>query len=495
MAFAIALIVLIAGSVLFHILSPWYLTPLASNWSMVDFTIDVTFWVTGTVFVAVNSFMAYCIIKFRYREDRRAEYQPENKKLELWLTGITSVGVAAMLGPGLWVWSEFVTVPDNADEIEAIGQQWHWSFRLPGEDGKFGAVDAALITDANPFGMDPEDPQGRDDRLIESNRLHLPVGRPVKINLRSKDVLHNFTVPQFRVKMDLVPGLVSYLWLTPTRIGEFEILCEELCGIGHFAMRGEVIVDGQEDYDAWYDAQPTYAEVAARPQGNPAVGQALYALCSACHGPQGEGNAVLNSPKIAGMDSWYLERQLAYYKSGARGTHPEDIYGQQMAPMMATLAGPQAIADVVAHIGTFPDIPAEAPSIEGNAERGERFWATCGACHGAAGQGIKALNAPRLAGMTDWYLARQLEHFKAGVRGHQPGDLYGGQMAVMAAILKDEDAINDVVAYINRLEVGDSALSAVGHDHAGHDVQAGLEGMVVHPMAHAEHADHHGAED
>ena len=494
MAFAIALFVLIAGSVLFHILSPWYLTPLASNWDMVDFTIDVTFWVTGIVFVAVNSFMAYCIIKFRYRKDRRSEYQPENHKLELWLTGITSVGVAAMLGPGLWVWAEFVTVPDNADEIEAIGQQWHWSFRLPGDDGKFGAVDASLITDANPFGMDPEDPQGLDDRLIESNRLHLPIGRPVKINLRSKDVLHNFTVPQFRVKMDLVPGLVSYLWLTPIRIGEFEILCEELCGIGHFAMRGAVIVDSQEDYDLWHAAQPTYAEIAARPQGDPVAGAGLYALCAACHGPQGEGSAVLNSPKVAGMGSWYLERQLAYYKSGARGTHPEDIYGRQMAPMMATLAGPQAIADVAAYIGTFPDVPAE-PTISGDAERGERFWITCGACHGAAGQGIKALNAPRLAGMTDWYMARQLEHFKSGVRGHQPGDLYGSQMAVMAAILKDDDAINDVLAYINTLDAAEApALLARGGGHGGHEGHGMHEGHNMH-AGQAGHEVHEGQDD
>ena len=238
MAFAIALIVLIIGSVLFHVLSPWYLTELASNWSRIDLTIDITFWVTGFVFVVVNSFMAYCIIKFRYSERKRAAYQPENKKLEIWLTAVTAIGVAAMLAPGLIVWADFVTVPEDAHEVEVVGQQWHWSYRLPGDDNKFGDVQARFVTDDNPFGMDPEDPHGQDDRLIESNKLHLPLGQPVKVNLRSKDVLHNFTVTQFRVKMDLVPGLVSYLWLTPTRTGEFEVLCEELCGIGHFAMRG-----------------------------------------------------------------------------------------------------------------------------------------------------------------------------------------------------------------------------------------------------------------
>jgi len=140
MVFAIALIVLIVGSVLFHVLSPWYLTPLASNWSTIDFTIDVTFWVTGFVFVAVNAFMAYCIIRFRYNKNKRSAYQPENKKLEIWLTVVTAIGVAAMLAPGLIVWADFVTVPEDAHEVEAVGQQWHWSYRLPGDDGKFGNV-------------------------------------------------------------------------------------------------------------------------------------------------------------------------------------------------------------------------------------------------------------------------------------------------------------------------------------------------------------------
>lgn len=461
MVFAIALIVLIVGSVLFHVLSPWYLTPLASNWSTIDFTIDVTFWVTGFVFVVVNAFMAYCIIRFRYNKQRRAAYQPENKKLELWLTGITAVGVAAMLAPGLIVWADFVTVPEDAHEVEAVGQQWHWSYRLPGDDGKFGNVEATFISDDNPFGMDSEDPHGQDDRLIESNKLHLPINEPVKFNLRAKDVLHNFTVTQFRVKMDLVPGLVSYLWLEPTRTGEFEVLCEELCGIGHFAMRGKVIVEEQGDYDAWYAAQPTYAETLDRPVGDPVMGQARYAVCTACHGAAGEGIVALNAPKISGQEDWYMRRQLNYYKSGARGAHPKDLFGQQMAPMVITLVDDQAIEDVIAYIGTLPDEPAEI-TVTGDADRGRDLWVTCGACHGYAGEGIRALNAPRMAGMTDWYLQQQLENFKANIRGRHPDDLYGWQMAEMARILKDDNAVNDVVAYINTFGRGAAAARDIG---------------------------------
>ncbi len=118
MVFAVVLILLVVGSVIFHILSPWWFTPLASNWGLIDFTIDLTFWVTGTVFVAVNLFMAYCVIRFRYKKEARAAYEPENKKLEAWLTGLTAVGVAMLLTPGLFVWAEFVTVPEDADVVD-----------------------------------------------------------------------------------------------------------------------------------------------------------------------------------------------------------------------------------------------------------------------------------------------------------------------------------------------------------------------------------------
>ncbi len=147
MPLAIVIILLVVGSLLFHFLSPWTFTPLASNWGAIDFTVDVTFVVTGFVFVAVNLFMAYAIIKYRHREGAKAAYEPENKKLEIWLTVLTTIGVAAMLAPGLIVFAKFVNVPEGATEIEVIGQQWKWSYRLPGEDGTFGTVDAKLIGD------------------------------------------------------------------------------------------------------------------------------------------------------------------------------------------------------------------------------------------------------------------------------------------------------------------------------------------------------------
>jgi cytochrome c oxidase subunit 2 len=450
MPLAVVLILLVLGSLVFHFLSPWTFTPLASNWSQIDDTIDITFWVTGFVFVAVNLFMAYCVIRYRAKKGSRAVYDPENKKLELWLTVFTTIGVAAMLAPGLFVWAKFVKVPDNAMEVEALGQQWHWSYRLPGADGEFGNVNARMISDENPFGIDASDPLGQDDVLVSSAELHLPVDVPVRMNLRSKDVLHNFTVAQFRVKMDLVPGMVTHMWFTPTETGTYEVLCEELCGIAHFAMRGAVVVDEQDDYEQWVASHPTWAETQAANPGNASVGAAQYAVCAACHGQQGEGLLALNAPKIAGQGAWYLRNQIHAYKAGLRGAHEDDLYGRQMAPMANILATDETIDNVIAHIATLPD-NAAAATITGDVSNGAKTYAVCTYCHGADGLGIQTMNAPRLAGMTDWYLARQLGNFRDGVRGAHRQDYYGLQMGLIGAILTDEQKINDVIAYINTL--------------------------------------------
>lgn len=450
MPIAVLLIVLVVGSLIFHFVSPWTFTPLASNWQQIDDTINITFWVTGFVFVAVNLFMAYSIIKFRHRKGHKATYDPENNKLETWLTIFTTIGVAAMLAPGLFVWAQFVNVPDDAMEVEAVGQQWHWSYRLPGADGEFGNVDSTLISVDNPFGMDPDDPLGRDDVLIRDAELHLPIDKPVKINLRSKDVLHNFTVAQFRVKMDMVPGTESYLWLTPTKLGRFEVLCEELCGIAHHTMRSAVIVESENDYENWVAANPTYAQTTTRVAGNADVGRAQYAVCAACHGQQGEGLTALNAPKIAGQEDWYIRKQLQNYKEGVRGAHDDDVYGKQMAPMAATLATEAAVENVIAYIQTLPDNPAEI-TVTGDVASGQRTYTYCAYCHGGNAEGLQTMNAPRMAGMTDWYLQRQLVNFRDGVRGQHPRDYYGKQMSFMGRTLKDDKMIDDVIAYINTL--------------------------------------------
>ena len=254
----------VVGSVLFHIFTPWYWTDVASNWGSMDDTITLTFWVGGGVFVAVCLFMVYCVFKFSYKEDRRAEYKPEDKKLEKILTIATTLGVVALLAPGLIVWNQYVNVPKNALEVDVMAWQWGWQYRLPGEDGKLGNTKVVNINDNNPFGIIPEDPNGRDDILIQSDVIHLKNNRPVKILLRSVDVLHNWYVPQFRAKMDAVPGVITYYWFEPQKIGEYEVLCAEYCGVGHYGMRGTVFVKSEQDYENWLQEQETFSDLIAK---------------------------------------------------------------------------------------------------------------------------------------------------------------------------------------------------------------------------------------
>ncbi|OCP21499.1 MULTISPECIES: cytochrome c oxidase subunit II [unclassified Ensifer] len=266
MAVVVILVLLAAGSVLFHLLSPWWWTPIASNWNYIDNTLIITFWITGVVFVAVVLFMAYCVLRFRHRPGNRAAYEPENKKLESWLAAGTTLGVAAMLTPGLFVWHQFVTVPAGASEVEVVGQQWLWSYRLPGVDGKLGTSETRDISPENSLGLNRNDTAALDDIVIEGGELHLEIGKPVKVLLRSVDVLHDFYVPEFRAKMDMVPGMVTYFWMTPTRTGTFEVLCAELCGVGHPQMRGTVVVDSEADYQTWLASQQTFSQLMAAAQ-------------------------------------------------------------------------------------------------------------------------------------------------------------------------------------------------------------------------------------
>jgi cytochrome c oxidase subunit 2 len=269
MAVVLILVAIAVGSVLFHLLSPWWWTPIASNWSYIDHTLVITFWITGFVFVAVVLFIAYCVWRFRYQPGRRAAYEPENRKLEGGLAIGTGVGVFAMLAPGLFVWHQFITVPNDATDIEVVGQQWLWSFRLPGADGKLGLADTRDVSPDNSLGIDRNDANALDDVVIEGGELHLPIGKPVKVLLRSIDVLHDFYVPEFRAKMDMIPGMVTYFWITPTRTGTFDVLCAELCGVGHPQMRGTVVVDNEADYQTWLAEQPTFQSLQASTQPAP----------------------------------------------------------------------------------------------------------------------------------------------------------------------------------------------------------------------------------
>ena len=261
---AIIFTLIIVASIVFHFWSPWWWTPVASNWGNIDDTIVLTFWVTGAVFVAVCLFMSYCVWAYRYRPDRKSEYKPEDSKLEFRLTWLTALGVIALLAPGLVVWNKYISVPDDALKIEVVAYQWGWNYRLPGDDGILGKTSVGLITDENPYGLDPNDPNSMDDILVMDADLHLKINQPVKVELRSLDVLHNFYIPQFRAKMDTLPGIITFYWFIPEVKGDYEILCAEYCGTGHYAMRGKVLVDEEKDYLNWLSKQVSFEKMIAK---------------------------------------------------------------------------------------------------------------------------------------------------------------------------------------------------------------------------------------
>ena len=186
--------------------------------------------------------------------------------------------------------------------------------------------------------------------------------------------------------------------------------------------------------------------------GDATKGKAAYAVCAACHGANGMGNKALNAPKIAGQEPWYLERQLKNFKAGVRGAHPKDPYGMQMRPMALTLANDQAISNMVAYLSSMPMSAPAASSVKGDVAAGKTAYMICQACHGPTGGGNKALNAPRLTGLQDWYIVRQLKNFKSGARGTKAGDTYGMQMRPMALTLTTDADINNVAAYIATLK-------------------------------------------
>ncbi|MEF9387972.1 c-type cytochrome [Ralstonia solanacearum species complex bacterium KE056] len=303
MALAIALILIIVLAVGFHFASPWWITPIASNWVRMDDTLTITIVITGTLFIAINLFVVAALLRFRHRDGHRAAYEPHNRRLEWWLIGVTAVGVAALLAPGLFVYADYVRPPPGALQFEVLGQQWQWRFRFPGPGGKLGTTDTRYISDDNPFGLNPADPNGRDNYLIETPELHLPLNRPVQVLTRSRDVLHDFYVPPFRARMNMVPGMVTTFWFTPTKAGRYDILCAQLCGIGHASMRGVVVVEDEAAFTRWLQQQPTFAQrqqakvqAASATAGASAGAQALADQgktlaqakgCVACHSVDG----------------------------------------------------------------------------------------------------------------------------------------------------------------------------------------------------------------
>ena len=145
-------------------------------------------------------------------------------------------------------------------QVAVVAEQYQWNFHYPGPDDDFGRTDMKFYNaQTDPLGLDPNDPDGKDD-FTTINQMHLPVNRPCVVTLTSKDVVHSFTIPAMRVKQDVIPGAVIRFWFTPVKTGVYDVICSQLCGDGHYHMRGTLTVESQEDYDQWVKKQEAWSK-------------------------------------------------------------------------------------------------------------------------------------------------------------------------------------------------------------------------------------------
>ena len=233
----------------------WGAPELASNRGTLDGLYSVIMAVTLPIYIIVQVVLGYFVFRYRDRPGAPRSYWHESHKLEVAWTVGTALVLVPIAFQGMRLWNQvYAAPPPNAFVVEVVGAQFQWDMRYPGPDGVFGATKPELISIENLLGIDRSDPAAKDD-FVRTNALVLPVDRPAIIRLRSKDVQHAFFLPNFRVKQDLVPGMTIETWFIPTKTGEFEIACAELCGLGHYRMRGLLNVMTQADVDKWLAEQ------------------------------------------------------------------------------------------------------------------------------------------------------------------------------------------------------------------------------------------------
>jgi cytochrome c oxidase subunit 2 len=482
MAMAIILVLIVIASVLFHILAPWHAAPPASNWGSIDTTLFITLIISGIFFIAITVFMAVAVMRYRHKEGSRAHYQPENKKLETWLIIVTSIGIAAMLAPGLVVYSDFIRVPKNAYELEVVAQQWQWAFRFAGQDGKLGKSDIKFVDSVNPLGLDPKDPLGQDDVLIKSNEVHLPLDQPVKVLLRSKDVLHNFYIPQIRSKMDMVPGMVSYFWFTPTVLGKYEVLCAEYCGVGHYNMRGHMVVEDQAVFVQWLNSQPTFAQTlttATKPSQGSVLEKGRLLVekygCSACHSQDGSTSLGPGWKGLYGRTEQFADGTSAlvdeaYVKESILDPKARLVQGYPPVMVAYTLTEDElgAVVALIKSLGAAQQEPSASEKLDRGddlATQGQRLAESLGclACHSVDGskgvgpswQGLYGETVTFADGST---IKADEGYIKDSILN--PGaKIVKGYAAVMPAFTPSDQELNALIAFIQSKAKADTDAS------------------------------------
>jgi cytochrome c oxidase subunit 2 len=259
--FGLATVVLV-GAATFAFTKPW-LPALKSDRGAIDHSMMVTLVVTGIVFIATNLVLAYVSWRFEDVPGAKALFWHDNPRLEWTWTLATAAIMACFLFNSLDLWAKIQSrAPDGALVVEVTGQQFAWNVRYPGKDGIFGRTDHTQASQDNPIGLVSTDPASADDIQL-LNQLYLPVGRPVRIQVRSMDVVHSLFLPNFRVKQDAVPGMTSEVWFKPTDVGKFDIACAQHCGLGHFRMRGEIKIIDPALFDKAMAGKPADFETVA----------------------------------------------------------------------------------------------------------------------------------------------------------------------------------------------------------------------------------------
>ncbi len=238
-----------------------YLMP--PDWSLHGHGIDQLIYLVHIFMVALfigwGIFLTIALIRHRQRPGHQANYESATSKLPKFIeVGIVLFEVFLLVGLSFPIWNRYKTDPPAAEDaltVRVVGQQFVWNIHYPGEDGKFGKTSIKFVSDFNPLGIDPDDPASVDD-FFAVNQFHIPVNKPIIAQISSKDVIHSFGVPVLRVKQDATPGMAVPIWFTATQTGQFEIICSQLCGVGHSLMKGIITVDNDEDFGKWWQEQP-----------------------------------------------------------------------------------------------------------------------------------------------------------------------------------------------------------------------------------------------
>lgn len=252
-------------------------TSASDHGILVDRMIKYTLIATGLVFFITQILLFWYSFKYRESDTRKTYYFPHNNKLELIWTVIPAIVLSILVGFGLVYWYKITgNAPENAMVVEITGSQFKWEFRYPGKDGVLGKKYYKYIDESkdNPLGQIWDDAANHDDIVLSGEAMHLVVNRPVKLVIGAKDVIHSVGLPHFRLKQDAVPGTPTSLWFTPIKTTKqmiqetgnpnfvYEIACDQMCGSGHTGMRGEIVVETQEEYDQWIASkQPKYASI------------------------------------------------------------------------------------------------------------------------------------------------------------------------------------------------------------------------------------------